>query len=129
STGNTISPSGNVHIGDKYPIVPLNSLVGRVEELGNIPLRTGQAPVVYLRDLATIRDSSDIPTGYALVNGRRAIYLLATKRADASTLNVVNEVKRALPKMQAVLPDDIHVSFEFDQSPYVTRAIRSLATE
>ncbi|HEV3137515.1 MAG TPA: efflux RND transporter permease subunit, partial [Pirellulales bacterium] len=129
SSGNTISPSGNVHIGDTYPIVSLNSLVGRVEELGNIPMHAGAGPVIYLRDLATIEDSSDIPTGYALVNGRRAIYLLATKRADASTLNVVNEVKRALPKMQAALPDDIHVSFEFDQSPYVTRAIRSLAIE
>ena len=48
---------------------------------------------IYLRDLATIQDSSDIPTGYALVNGRRAVYLLCTKRADASTLSVVNEVK------------------------------------
>jgi multidrug efflux pump subunit AcrB len=129
SSGNTISPSGNVHIDDTYPIVPLNSLVGRVEELGSIPMHAGAGPVIYLRDLATIEDSSDIPTGYALVNGRRAIYLLATKRADASTLNVVNEVKRALPKMKAVLPDDIDVSFEFDQSPYVTRAVGSLAIE
>ncbi|MBI3837926.1 MAG: efflux RND transporter permease subunit [Planctomycetia bacterium] len=129
SSGNTISPSGNIRIGDKYPIVPLNSIVGNIEELGKIPLRTGGGPVIYLRDLATIRDSSDIPSGYALVDGRRAIYLLATKRADASTLAVVNEVKRALPKMQAVLPDDIHVAFEFDQSPYVTRAIRSLTIE
>ncbi len=129
SSGNTISPSGNVRIGDQYPIVPLNSIVGRIDELGNIPLHIGAGPTVYLRDLATIQDSSDIPCGYALVNGRRAIYLLCTKRADASTLNVVNEVKRNLPKMQGVLPDDIHVSFEFDQSPYVTRAIWSLAIE
>lgn len=129
ASGNTISPSGNIPVGDKYPIVPLNSIVGNIDELGKIPLRTGSGPVLYLRDLATIRDASDIPCGYALINGRRAIYLLATKRADASTLAVVNEVKQALPKMQAVLPDDIHVAFEFDQSPYVTRAIRSLATE
>jgi multidrug efflux pump subunit AcrB len=129
SSGNTISPSGNVHIGDMYPIVPLNSLVGRIDELGSIPMHAGEGPVVYLRDLAEIQDSSDIPTGYALVNGRRAIYLLCTKRADASTLNVVNEVKRNLPKMQAALPDDIQVRFEFDQSTYVTRAIRGLAIE
>jgi multidrug efflux pump subunit AcrB len=129
SSGNTISPSGNVRIGDQYPIVPLNSIVGRIDELGNIPLRTGTGPTVYLRDLATIQDSSDIPCGYALVNSRRAIYLLCTKRADASTLSVVNAVKQNLPKMQEVLPEDIHVSFEFDQSPYVTQAVRSLAIE
>ena len=75
---------------------------------------------------ATVEDATDIPTGYALVNGRRAVYILVTKRADASTLAVVNAVKANLPKMQAVLPDDIKVSFEFDQSPYVTRAIAGL---
>jgi multidrug efflux pump subunit AcrB len=57
------------------------------------------------------------------------VYILATKRADASTMSVIDEIKNALPKMQAELPDDIRVSFEFDQSPYVTRAIESLMTE
>ena len=79
--------------------------------------------------MATVQDATDIPAGYALVNGRRAVYILVTKRADASTLSVVRNVKEALPKMQAVLPDDIKVSFEFDQSPTVTNAVRSLATE
>ena len=70
------------------------------------------------------------PTGYALVNGRRAVYILATKRADASTLSVVDEVKtRPARRCRPHLPDDIHVSFEFDQSPYVTRAIWGLAVE
>jgi multidrug efflux pump subunit AcrB len=129
ATGNTISPSGNVRIGEKMPIVPMNTLVRQVDELGTIPVRLGGNPTVYLRDVATIKDASDIPTGYALVNGRRAVYILVTKRADASTLSVVRSVREALPKMQAVLPDDIRVSFEFDQSPTVTRAVASLATE
>ena len=59
---------------------------------------------------ATIEDGTDIPTGYALVNGRRAVYMLVTKRADASTLAVVNEVKANLPRMQAALPEDIDVA-------------------
>ena len=111
------------------PIVPINSLVRDVKELENIPIRVGENPSVYIRDVATVQDASDIPAGYALVNGRRAVYILVTKRADASTLSVVRNVKEALPKMQAVLPDDIKVSFEFDQSPTVTNAVRSLATE
>jgi multidrug efflux pump subunit AcrB len=129
SQGNTISPSGNLHVGDMYPIVPLNSMVRQIDELGNIPVRTGVNPAVYLSQISQIEDSMDIPTGYALANGRRAIYMLVTKRADASTLNVVSAVKAALPKMQAILPDDIHVVFEFDQSPYVTRSMWGLATE
>ena len=129
TNGNTISPSGNVRIGKMMPIVPINSLVREVKELETIPIRVGANPSVYIRDVATVQDASDIPAGYALINGRRAVYILVTKRADASTLSVVRNVKEALPRMQAVLPDDIRVSFEFDQSPTVTNAVRSLATE
>ncbi len=129
TTGNTVSPSGNLHVGDRYPIVPTNAMVKNIRELGDISIRTGVTPAIYLRDLATIEDAADLTTGYALVNGRRAVYILATKRADASTMSVIDEIKAALPKMQKELPDDIRVSFEFDQSPYVTRAITSLRTE
>jgi multidrug efflux pump subunit AcrB len=127
--GNTISPSGNLRIGRLMAMVPINSLVRDAKELENIPIRVGANPSVYIRDVATVHDASDIPAGYALVNGRRAVYILVTKRADASTLSVVRNVKDALPRMQAVLPDDIRVSFEFDQSPTVTAAVKSLATE
>jgi multidrug efflux pump subunit AcrB len=128
-TGNTISPSGNVRIGETMFMVPLNSLVKDVKELLTIPIRTAGGPSVYLRDVATVQDSSDIAVGYALVDGRRAVYILVTKRADASTLSVVKNVKAAIPDMQAVLPPDIRVGFAFDQSPTVTRAIRSLVME
>jgi multidrug efflux pump subunit AcrB len=127
--GNTISPSGNVRIGKMMPIVPINSLVRDVKELENIPIRVGANPSIYVRDVATVHDATDIPAGYALVNGRRAVYILVTKRADASTLSVVRNVKSALPRMQSVLPDDIRVSFEFDQSPTVASAVKSLVTE
>ena len=129
AAGNAISPSGNVRIGDEMPIVPVDSLVKQVDDLKTIPIRPGVTPTVYLRDVATVRDASDVTTGYALVNGRRAVYILVTKRADASTLSVVKNVKAAIPSMQAVLPDDIKVGFEFDQSPTVTNALTSLATE
>jgi multidrug efflux pump subunit AcrB len=128
TTGNTISPSGNIQLGNLVPMVPSNSIVNGPQEMLTIPVRTGPNPV-YLRDLAEVADSTDIATGYALVNGRRSVYILVTKRADASTLAVVREVKAALPAMQGVLPPDIQVRLEFDQSPIVTRAIRGLALE
>jgi multidrug efflux pump subunit AcrB len=126
-TGNTISPSGNIRVKDQMPIVPVDAMVVNPKDLGSIPVRPGTD--VYLRDLATIEDSTDIPTGYALVNGKRAVYIVVTKRADASTLSVVNAVKANLPNMRAAVPEDIDVSFEFDQSPYVTRAIWGVGTE
>ncbi|MFO1043176.1 MAG: efflux RND transporter permease subunit [Planctomycetaceae bacterium] len=129
AAGNTVSPSGNLHVGSSYPVVPTNALVKDIRDLGSIPIRTNQGPPVYVRDIGTIEDATDLQTGYALVNGRRAVYILATKRAEASTMSVIEEIKKALPSMQAELPSDIKVSFEFDQSPYVTRAINSLFTE
>jgi multidrug efflux pump subunit AcrB len=125
--GNSISPSGNARIKDQMPIVPVNSMVRASRELGDIPLRLGEN--VYLRDIATIKDGTDIPSGHALVNGRRAIFMLVTKRADASTLSVVNEVKANLPRMKTVLPQDIDLRFEFDQSPYVTQSIEGVGRE
>lgn len=126
--GNSLSPSGNVPIGDKYPITPVNSVVKDVTQMLSIPIRKGPNPV-FLRDIGVVADAADAPAGYALVNGRRAVYILATKRADASTLSVINTIKRALPDMQATLPDDIQVRFEFDQSPFVTRAVMGVLTE
>lgn len=129
TAGNAVSPSGNLHVGDMYPVVPTNALIRDLRDLGAIPIRTGKGAPVYMRDIGTIEDSTDISTGYALVNGRRAVYILATKRAEASTMSVIDEIKKALPAMQGELPADIKVAFEFDQSPYVTRAIRSLLAE
>jgi multidrug efflux pump subunit AcrB len=127
TTGNSLSPSGTIRVKDRMPLVPSNAMVVQPQELGAIPIRPGAN--VYLRDLGVIEDSTDVQTGYALVNGRRAVYILVTKRAEASTLSVVSEVRANLKKMQDVLPDDIRVSFEFDQSPYVTGAIANVGIE
>jgi len=74
-------------------------------------VRSGVYPAVFVRDVATVTDGSDIVTSYALVNGRRTVYIPVTKRADASTLTVVNLVKSSLAKFQNVLPEDIKVSY------------------
>ncbi|MBI4580857.1 MAG: efflux RND transporter permease subunit [Planctomycetes bacterium] len=126
--GNLISPSGNAWVGTLMPVVRINSVVSDISDLTRIPIRDGN-PGVYLGDIATVEDGADVQLGSALVDGRKTVYIAVTKRADASTLSVVHNVKAALPKMQAALPDDIRVSFEFDQSPYVTRAMRGLALE
>ncbi|MBI5686521.1 MAG: efflux RND transporter permease subunit [Verrucomicrobia bacterium] len=126
---NTISPSGNMNLGDRYPIVPVNSIVKNIRDLEGVPLRTTANGAVFLRDVAEVSDGADIVTSYGLANGRRTVYIPVTKRADASTLSVVNLVKQNMAKFQSVLPDDVKVSYEFDQSPVVVRAIKDLAKE
>src|SRR6184192_1434091 len=97
TAANLISPSGNMSIGNKYPMVPLNSVVKNIQDLESVPIRGGSYPAVFLRDVGEVRDASDIVTSYALVNGRRTVYIPVTKRADASTLSVVNLVKKNIP--------------------------------
>src|SRR5260221_332396 len=127
--GNTVSPSGNVRIGNLMPMVPVNSVVGDFKGLNNIPIRSRGTQTIFIRDVGSVEDGADIQTGYALVNGRRTVHIPVTKRGDASTLAVVQAVKANLPRFQAVLPDDVQVSYQFDQSPYVTRAIQGLFFE
>src|SRR5438105_12675407 len=93
TAGNVIMPSGSVNVGEETRVSPINSVVTNINDLLELPIRTGAGPTVSLRDVASVSDSTDIPTAYALVNGRRAVYIPVTKRPDASTLSVVSEVK------------------------------------
>jgi multidrug efflux pump subunit AcrB len=127
ANGNNISPSGNVYVADEMPIVRVNAVPADPKELGNVPLWPGSS--VCLRDVGEVTVATDLATGYALVNGGRTVYMLVTKRSDASTLSVVTAVREAMPRMQDALPEDIEISFEFDQSPYVTRAVTGLTVE
>ena len=104
TAGNVIMPSGSVNIGDETRISPMNSVVGTINDLLELPIRTGAGPPVSIRDVGSVSDSTDIPTAYALVNGRRAVYIPVTKRPDASTLTVVQRGEgesRALPGARA----------------------------
>jgi multidrug efflux pump subunit AcrB len=116
-------------VSGKYPMVPLNSVVRNIKDLESVPIRAGTFPAVFVRDVGEVTDGSDIVTSYALVDGRRTVYVPVTKRADASTLAVVDLVKENLPRFQAAVAENIRVSYELDQSPYVIRAIRGLAFE
>ncbi len=129
ATGNTIVPNGDVRIGNFDRLSPVNAVVKNIADLNLLPVRTGAGPTVFMRDVATVSDSTDIPTGYALVNGKRTIYVPVVKLGSASTLSVVEEVKKALPMMRHAVPEDVTIEFKFDQSVFVTKAIVNLFNE
>jgi len=126
---NVITPSGNVRIGNTMYIETNNSLEQKVEEFKNIPIVTNGPFTIFMSDVATVSDASDITVGYALINNKRSVYIPVVKTADASTMDVVNGLKSRLPEMKDLLPDDVTVSYEFDQSVFVINAVKSLATE
>jgi multidrug efflux pump subunit AcrB len=126
----TVVPSGNVRTGDLIRIASTNAtLGGNVQELLDAPMRIGNGPTVYLRDIGTIADTTDIIVGYAHVDGKRTVYIPVTKRADASTLDVIRNVRRALPAMRNVAPEDVKIDLVFDQSRYVVGALNGLLGE
>jgi multidrug efflux pump subunit AcrB len=126
---NLTAPSGNVRIGDKNYITPTNTTEHTIKDFETIPLFKGGVQNLYLKDVASVEDGADVTAGYGLVNGKRSVYLSIAKNADASTWEVVQKLKKAIPKIQAQLPDDVKISYEFDQSTYVINSVKSLLTE
>src|SRR5262249_13022592 len=130
SQASLVMPSGNMWTGKVERIARTNAaLGGNLSELLATPIRPASGTAIYLRDIGTIENGTDIVTAYAHVNGKRTVYIPVTKRADASTLAVINAVKAAIPSFKKVVPDDVEIRLEFDQSPFVTNSIRGLITE
>jgi multidrug efflux pump subunit AcrB len=127
--GNKVLPSGNVRTGDYMRIAPVNSDLPDIHQLDYMPIRTGHGPQIFMKDVGVVQDSSDILAGYALYQGRRTVYIPAVKRSDASTVSVVDALRKTMPKMQSVLPKDVTISYEFDQSKYVREAITDVFHE
>ncbi|HMB28520.1 MAG TPA: efflux RND transporter permease subunit, partial [Blastocatellia bacterium] len=73
ASGNTIMPAGNLRTGDLNRLAPINSVVQNIQELNDVPIRAGAGANVYVRDIGTVENGSDILTGYGLVNGRRTV--------------------------------------------------------
>ncbi|HEY3989716.1 MAG TPA: efflux RND transporter permease subunit [Acidobacteriaceae bacterium] len=129
TSGNSIQPAGNADIGTTHTLVTTDSTVTQINDLLSVPLKLGSGASVYIQDVGSVSDSSDLLAGYALLNGKRTIYIPVTKRPDASTLTVVQEVRQNLSRFQSLVPEDIKITYEFDQSQYVRNALMSVLRE
>ena len=129
SKNNSMTPSGNVRIDSTMYVASMNSQEQEVKDFGDIPIATSGVNMITAKDIATIEDASDIVVDYALVNGKRSVYFPIVKTASASTWDVVQGLRAEIPEMQSLLPEDVHLSYEFDQSVFVINAAKSLMTE
>jgi multidrug efflux pump subunit AcrB len=126
---NVMSPSGFLRLNNIMFTTTINTLVKKADEFGDIPIITKNGVPILVKDVAKVADASDVTVDYALINGKRSVYIPVVKTADASTWSVVQDLKSKLPEMQSLLPDDVKISYEFDQSVFVINAVKSLMTE
>jgi len=126
---NLILPAGTQKIGSYEYLIKLNSSPLSVEELNNLPLKSIPGGVIYIRDVAHVRDGFAPQTNIVRVNGQRAVMMSVQKSGNASTLDIINGVKNLLPAIKKLLPDTLNVSISGDQSLFVVAAIDGVIKE
>ena len=122
-------PSGEAKIGDTQYIVSINASAPSIEALNNIPIRQVGATTVRLSDVAHVRNGWAVQQNVVRADGRRSVLLTIIKNGDASTLDVVNRVKAAMPEIQRAAPEGMDVHLLFDQSIFVQQAIDGVLRE
>ena len=128
--GNNVSaPSGNIRINNTMYLATTNALETKVKDFGEIPVKTENEKTIFVHDIGTVSDGADMTTGYALIDGKRSIYMPVVKTPDASTWEVVQQLKAKIPEMQSLLPEDVEIKYVFDQSIFVINSVKSLISE
>jgi multidrug efflux pump subunit AcrB len=122
-------PSGDAKLGDKQFIVRVNAMPLSIEALQHLTIKQVGATTVYLSDVAHVADAWLAQANIVHAEGKRAVLLTIIKNGDASTLDVVNRVKAALPAIQNAAPPGMQIHMLFDQSVFVQKAITSVLRE
>ena len=126
---NQIVPVGTVKFGATQYTVKLNDAAQTIDDLNNLPVKTVNGATVYIRDVGHVRDGNPPQQSLVHVDGVRAVLTTVLKAGSASTLDIVQGVKDALPKIQATLPDNFKISLLNDQSIFVKAAVSGVMRE
>src|SRR6266704_158174 len=122
-------PSGSVKLGPREYRVSLNSSPDAVAALNDLPVKYVNGAVVYVRDVAHVRDGFAVQTNIVRQDGRRSALLTVIKKGGASTLTIVKQLRELLPTIRAAAPPGMEIKELFDQSLFVRAAIAGVLTE
>ncbi|HEY7252468.1 MAG TPA: efflux RND transporter permease subunit, partial [Methylomirabilota bacterium] len=122
-------PSGTAKIGRLEYDVTLNAAPRTVPELGDVPIKVMGNSTIYLRDVANVRDGYSVQTNIVRRDGRRGTLLTVLKSGDASTLDVVDNIRAAIPRVATTLPPELQIDLLADQSIFVRGAISGVIHE
>jgi multidrug efflux pump subunit AcrB len=126
---NLITPVGTQKIGGFEYIIQLNNSPLRMEELGNLPIKAVNGAMVYVRDVASVRDGNPPQTNIVHVDGNRSVLMMVLKAGSTSTLDIISGIKQKVIDVKDSLPTALKVGFIGDQSVFVRGAITGVAVE
>ncbi|AMR26812.1 RND transporter [Hymenobacter psoromatis] len=126
---NIIIPAGSAKIGNREYDVKLNSSPEAVATLNDLPIKTVNGVTTYIRDVAFVHEGSAVQQNIVRQNGRRTAIIPILKSGAASTLDVIDKIKKALPNIQANAPAGLNIKLLFDQSFFVRASIKGVIVE
>jgi multidrug efflux pump subunit AcrB len=126
---NLITPAGTQKIGGFEYVIQLNNSPLKIEELGDLPIKAVNGAMVYVRDVATVRDGNPPQTNIVHVNGNRSVLMMVLKAGYISTLDIIAGIKQKVVDYKDALPDNLKVGFVGDQSLFVRGAISGVIRE
>ncbi len=126
---NLITPVGTQKIGNFEYNIQLNNSPLKIEELGDLPIKTINGAMVYIRDVAQVRDGNPPQTNIVHVDGNRSVLMMVLKAGSASTLDIISGIKQKIIDVKNAMPDTLKISFIGDQSIFVRGAIAGVAFE
>ncbi len=129
SAQNLVLPTGDAKIGSLDYNVQINGSPGTVDALNDLPIKVVNGAVVYVRDVAQVRDGYAIQQNIVNQNGKRAVLLQINKSGNASTLDVVSRVRAALPRILSTLPSALKIDLIADQSVFVKASVQGVVRE
>jgi len=126
---NLILPAGTAKLAEKEYQIRVNSSPEVLDELNNLPIKNVNGATVFMRDVAQVRDGFSVQTNIVRTNGSRGVMMTVTRTGQASTLAIVNAVKKALPRILATIPPELKLTALADQSVFVLASIRGVERE
>jgi CzcA family heavy metal efflux pump len=126
---NLITPVGTQKIGDSEYTIQLNNAPSELDALGELPVKTVNGTIIYLRDVAHVRDGNPPQTNVVHVNGGRSVLVTVLKNGSASTLAIIRGIKQKVAELKESLPSTLDIAPIGDQSVFVSGAISSVARE
>lgn len=129
NTQNLTLPSGTAKMGDIQYTVRTNATPATIDDLNKFPVKFANGATILLKDVAQVRDGAMVQQNVVREDGRRSVLLNIVKNGNASTLAVVNGVKKALTAVRAAAPPGLKITELFDQSVFVTNSVNGVLRE